>query len=77
MLAVSYSLSGTVSDTYQKISLKDQEGEKWGVSEKVLIVSVKSKIPRNFLSFLKNGDNKTRLIQLIKDYAVEHSQKLL
>ena len=77
MLAVSYSLIGTVSDTYQKISLKDQEGEKWGVFEKVLIVSVKSKIPRNFLSFLKNGDNKTRLIELIKDYAVEHSQKLL
>ena len=26
---------------------------------------------------MKNGDNKTRLIELIKDYAVEHSQELL
>ena len=40
-------------------------------------MSVKLKIPRNFSSFLKNGDNKTRLIELIKDYAVEHSQELL
>ena len=40
-------------------------------------MSVKSKIPRNFSSFLKNGDNKIRLIELIKDYAVEHSQELL
>ena len=26
---------------------------------------------------MKNGDNKTRLVELIKDYAVEHSQELL
>ena len=77
MLPVGYSHIDIVADMYQKISLKGQEREKWSVSEKVLIMSVKSKIPRNFSSFLKNGDNKTRLIELIKDYAVEHSQELL
>ena len=53
MLLVGYSRIDIVADTYQKISLKDQEREKRGVSEKVLILSVKSKIPRNFSSFLK------------------------
>ena len=77
MLPVGYSRIDIVADTCQKISLKDQEREKRGVSEKVLIMSVMLKIPRNFSSFLKNGDNKTRLIELIKDYAVEHSQELL
>ena len=62
MLPVGYSRIDIVADTYQEISLKYQEREKRGVSEKVLIMSVKLKIPRNFSSFLKNGDNKTRLV---------------
>ena len=52
MLPVGYSRIDFVADTYQNISLKDQEREKRGVSEKVLM-SVKSKIPRNFSGFLK------------------------
>ena len=48
-----------------------------GVSYKVIIRSASSRIPRNFTEFLKNGDNKTRLIELIKDEIIENSQEIL
>ena len=41
MLPVGYSRTDIIADTYQKISLNNQEREKRGVSEKVLIMSVK------------------------------------
>ena len=54
-----------------------REREKRDVSEKVLIMSAQSKIPRNFRHFLNNGDNKTRLIELIKEYLVDNKQEVL
>ena len=51
MLPVGYSLIDIAADTYQKISQKDQEREKRGVSEKVLIMSVKLKFQEIFQAF--------------------------
>ena len=56
-----------VADTYRKDSLKKSERDKRGNSTKVLINSAESKIPRNFSDFLKNGENKGRMIEIIKD----------
>ena len=54
-----------IADTYREKSLKNNEKDCRGVSKKVIVCSALSKIPRNFSDFLKNGDNKTRLIELI------------
>ena len=66
-----------VADTYREKSLKNNERDRRGVSNKVIVRSALSKIPRNFSDFLKNGDNKTRLIELIKDEFVKHSHDYL
>ena len=47
-----------VADYYKENSIKKSERDKRGSSPKVLIKSVKSKVPREF-QFLLNGDNKT------------------
>ena len=62
---------------YQEVSLKDPDREKRGVSQKVLIRSSQSRIPRNFSHFLKNGDNEKRLIELIKEYLGDNKQVIL
>ena len=56
-----------VSDTYQENSIKSGEREKRGSSEKIIIQSAASKAPRNFGDSLKNGENKRRLISLMKE----------
>ena len=43
----------------------------------MLIHSSKSKVPRNFADFLNNGENKTRLIELIKNELVKKRQSVL
>ena len=43
----------------------------------MIVCSALSKIPRNFYDFLKNGDNRTRLIELIKEEFVKHSHDYL
>ncbi|KAG1693959.1 Ral GTPase-activating protein subunit alpha-1 [Nymphon striatum] len=62
-----YARVDIVADTYRKDSLKNSERIKRGHSAKVLINSAESKIPRNFSDFLKNGENKGRMIEIIKD----------
>ena len=61
-----------IADTCREKSLKNNERDRRGVSNKVIVRSAPSKIPRNFSDFLKNGENKTRLIELIKDEFVKH-----
>ena len=64
-----------VADTYESASIKGGEREKRGCSNKIIVESAKSKIPRNFKSFLKNGENKTRLIDLLCQFVKENSQR--
>ena len=66
MLPKGYEGIDIIADTYQKNSMKDPERNKRDTSAKVMVQSAQSKIPRNFSEFLKNGENKTRLIELIK-----------
>ena len=61
-----------VADTYQEMSIKSAERNKRGCSEKIIIQSAKSKIPRNFNEFLKNGENKRRMISLMVNVLVEN-----
>ena len=42
-----------------------------------MINSSTSKIPRNFVTFIKNGENKTRLIELICQVIEENGDKAL
>ena len=63
-----------VADTYKSAPIKGGEREKRGCSNKIIVKSAKSKIPRNFKSFLKNGENKTQLIDLLCQFVKENSQ---
>ncbi|KAG1668002.1 Gonadotropin-releasing hormone II receptor [Nymphon striatum] len=68
-----YNRIDIVADTYQDNSIKSGERDKRGSSEKIMIQSATSKAPRNFGDFLKNGENKRRLISLMKDGLKRHS----
>ena len=59
-----------VADTYRETSIESIEGKNRGESSKVLIKSLKSKVPRDFPNFLLNGDNKTTMMELIAEYIV-------
>ena len=77
MLQVGYDRIDIVADTYRERSLKDPERVKRGTASKVMIQSSNSKIPRNFSEFLKNGENKTRLIEIVKDELVAKKTTVL
>ena len=77
MLPLGYSRIDIVCDTYQEKSLKLYERNKHGVSSKIIVRSHKSKIPRDFKGFLKNGDNKTRLTELVQEVLSINKTKVL
>ena len=62
LLPQGYERVDIVADTYHEVSLKSAERSQRGKASKVIIRSAKSKISRNFSDFLKNGENKKRLI---------------
>ena len=64
-LPCGYKRVDIVADTYLLNSIKSSERCKRGDSEKVLVRSCKSKIPPEFNRFLSNGENKTRMIELL------------
>lgn len=51
-----------VAHTHRENSIKGGEKSTCGSSEKVVIASCMSKLHRDFSVFMKNGENKTRLI---------------
>ena len=57
-----------VTDTYKNTSIKGLERALRGESEKIHIASLESKTPSDFSRIRKNGENKTRLIELIIQY---------
>ena len=77
LLPQGYERIDIVADTYHEVSLKPAERSQRGKASKVIIRSAKSKIPRNFSDFLKNGDNKKRLIILMRDTIIENKVKAL
>ena len=76
-LPKSYRRVDIIADTYSENSLKNNERDSRGVPNKVIIRSASSRIPRNFTTFFSNGDNKTRLIELMKDELIKSSQEML
>ena len=77
LLPSGYKLIHTVADTYQKNSIKSMERKDRGDSSKILVKSAKSKIPRDFASFLSNNDNKTQMIELIFETIEKEKPKFL
>ena len=59
------------------MSLKDPEREKRGVADRVIVKSPQSKVPQNLANFLKNGENKTRLIEIVKEELAANKETLL
>ena len=75
-----YALVNLVANCYFPGSVKDTErcGHGESDSRKILIKSIHSKVPTSdFASFLSNGENKTRIIQLIFQSTVKHKAKIL
>ncbi|KAG1673323.1 Multidrug resistance-associated protein 4 [Nymphon striatum] len=72
-----YNRIDIVADTYQDNSIKSGERDKRGSSEKIMIQSATSKAPRKFGDFLKNGENKRRLISLMKEVIVTNRLRVL
>ena len=54
-----------IAYTYRDGRVKSGERQKRGSAAKVIIASVKSKLPRNTNQFMLNNENKTQFIQLI------------
>ena len=77
MLSVDYDRIDIAVDAYRESSLKDPERVKRGTASKVMIQSSHSQIPRNFNEFLKNGENETRRIEIVKDELVAKKTTVL
>ena len=77
MIPKGYEGIDIVADTYREQLLKNRERLKRGTSSRVMVQSALSKMPRNFKDFLKNGENKSRLIQLIQDVLIENKEEIL
>ena len=66
-----------VADTYRSNSIKGGERNERGSSQRVTIASTKSKLPRDFPTFMKNDENKTRLIKVISEVLCNNFHKVL
>ena len=77
MIPSGYRRVDIVADSYIENSIKEAERTKRGTSQKVIIQSSKSKVPRQFHSFLQNSENKTRLISLIKEVVKRRKSEIL
>ena len=66
-----------VADTYKNTSIKGLEQALRGEPEKTHIASLESKTPSDFSRILINGENKTRLIELIIQYIKTCRVKIL
>ena len=66
-----------VADTYGSNSIKGGDRNQRGSSQRVTIASTKSKLPRDFPTFMKNGENKTRLIEVISEVLRNNFHKVL
>ena len=76
-IPVGYNRVDIVADTYRQSSIKTLERKKRGDSAKLLIKSLQSKIPPDFSQFLLNGENKSRMIELISEYVETNKAEVL
>ena len=64
-----------IADTYQESSIKPTEKRKSGNSTKVLICSIKSRLPSDMNKFMLNNDNETPLIKLPFKFIIDEKQR--
>eukprot|EP00795_Rhopilema_esculentum_P006039 gene6039-11414_t len=76
-LPVGFNRIDIEADTYGEISSKDPEREKRGIADRVIVKSPKSKLLQDFANFLKSGENKTRLIEIVKEEVTANKETLL
>ena len=72
-----YTRVNIVADNYQAESIKSGERSKMGCSDRIIVQSAQCKVPRNFTDFLKNGENKRRLIELMLETIEKNRSKVL
>ena len=60
-----------VADSYDEISTKASERQCRGFGDTVEIKSAQSNIPANFQSFLRNCQNKSRMVEIISKVIME------
>ena len=65
-----------VCDTYKINSIKREERETRGLSTRYVLNSPDMKVPHDFANFLRNGDNKEMLFNLIQQ-SIEQAKKSL
>eukprot|EP00794_Sanderia_malayensis_P002284 gene2284-2627_t len=63
-----------VAGCYTPYSIKSMEKNRRGMAPKIKVQSPKSKVPRDFKIFLANGENRTRMVELIRDVLVANRQ---
>ena len=63
-----------VSDTYRNVSIKTAERKKRDTFSKILIGSLKSKLPREMNKFMLNDDSKNSMIKLVFEYVINEKQ---
>ena len=63
-----YTRLDIVADTYRKASIR---------SAKILIGSIKRKVPRDMNKFMVNDENKTSLIKLIFNFIIDQKEQVL
>ena len=66
-----------VCDAYKDGSIKAGERRAKGTGKKYILKSSDMKVPSDFCSFLKNGDNKTMMLNLIEQAIIEESKERL
>ena len=76
-IPVRYTTVFHVCDTYRKNSIKAGERIKRGVSERYILTSPDMKVPYDFNSFLRNGENKEMLFDLLQLAIIQDRNQLV
>ena len=71
-----YSTTFFACDSYKDNSMKNAEKIGWGSGLKYLLKSLDMIMPSQFSIFMKNGENKTTLLNLIEQVYVKDNTKL-
>ena len=66
-----------VADSYDEILIKASERQCRGFGDRVEIKSAQLKIPANFQSFLRNSQNKSRMVEIVFKVIMEKRVKFL
>ena len=66
-----------IAETYRECFIKDPERLERGCAERILGKSPSSHLSRNFEEFLKNGENKKRMIEIFKDVYISQWRHVL